>query len=90
MLVDLEELKQVNNVYGDILSEYAQLEARMLVSALNLEVLVKQTNMSELADQLSFKDQLNSLEKILTLLEKDNTPTSRWNALVNKEALSGG
>lgn len=41
VLVDLEELKQVNKVYGDILSEYAQLEARMLVSALNLEQLVK-------------------------------------------------
>ena len=39
--VNLEELKQVNNVYGDILSEYAQLEARMLASALNLEMLVK-------------------------------------------------
>ena len=46
--------------------------------------------MSELADQLSFRDQLNSLEKILTLLENDQTPTSRWSALVNKEALAGG
>ena len=47
-------------------------------------------NLSQLADQPSFKEQLTSLQKILDLLEEDKTPTSRWSAVVNKEALAGG
>ena len=59
----------------------------MLARALSLDFLIKQVNLSEMADHSSLEKQVGNLTQILTLLDEDKTTTSKWSALLNKTSL---
>ena len=54
--LEKDKIVQVDKVICDIYSEFGHLEVRMQGSAIILEQLVKQMNLSQLADQPSFSD----------------------------------
>lgn len=66
---------------------HIRVKAWMLARALSLDFLIKQVNLSEMADHSSLEKQVGNLTQILTLLDEDKTTTSKWSALLNKTSL---
>lgn len=61
----------------------------MLARAIALDLLVKQVNMSEMNDGISFQEQVDRMTQIIEVLEKDKVGVKKWSGLTNKMKVAG-
>ena len=84
---DESQIRKVFETKAEIEAGHIRVKAWMLARALSLDFLIKQVNLSEMADHSSLEKQVGNLTQILSLLDEDKTTTSKWSALLNKTTL---